>query len=253
MSSAKHALKVVIIVQARMGSSRLPGKILKEVLGKPLLSYEIERLKNVKLADELLIATTTNSLDQTVVDLCFKEKVVVFRGSEEDVLLRYHEAAKVSHADVIVRLTADCPLIDPKIVDEAIHLFLTHHPNYDYLSNVQERTYPRGMDVEVFSRKSLEEAFRCAKVNEEREHVTLYFYRHPEKFRIMGFQTQEDHSHLRLTVDTSHDFALIRQIIEHLYPAKPRFSLADILKLLKKYPDWCELNRHVKQKEVMKD
>lgn len=248
----KKTPRIIIIVQARMGSTRLPGKILKEVLQKPLLSYEIERLKQVKNAQEVIIATTTNQLDQAVIDLCQKEGMGVFRGSEEDVLGRYYEAAVLTKADVIVRITADCPLIDPRIIDKAIALFLDTKSDYDYLSNAQERTYPRGMDVEVFSRKALEKAYDEAHLPEEREHVTLYLYRHPEKFHIGSFKRNLDASSYRLTVDTAEDFALIKIVLEQLYPQNPHFSLEEILKLLENHPEWYALNRHVQQKGVIK-
>ena len=144
-------MKIVIIVQARMTSTRLPGKILLPVLGKPLLEYQIERLKRCNKADEIVIATTINSSDQPVVNLCERLGIAYYRGSECDVLARYFEAAVASQADVIVRVTSDCPVIDPTVIKQCIDFYLKHYPYYDYVSNSLQRTYPRGMDTEVFS------------------------------------------------------------------------------------------------------
>lgn len=249
MSPSSHP-DVALIVQARMGASRLPGKPLLKVLDKPLLLYLVERLKRVKYGSKLVVATTRERRDFPIVDLMQKEGIRVIRGSEEDVLSRYLLAARELDAKIIVRITADCPLIDPAIIDGAIHLFLKAKPPCDYLSNTLERTYPRGMDVEVFSRKALERANRDASSMSEREHVTLYLYRHPELFTLRGFCYKENFSHLRLTVDTKDDFFLIKKIVEFLYPKNPHFRLEDMLELLKKHPAWVKLNQYVKQKEV---
>lgn len=243
-------LQVVVIVQARMGAARFPGKPLKTILSRPLLHYLIERLKRVKLATSIVIATTTNERDDPIANLALQEKVNVFRGSEEDVLSRYIEAAKQNKADIIVRITADCPLIDPLIIDQVIQGFLDVKPPLDYFSNALTRTFPRGLDVEVFSYKALQKAHQEAKLSEEREHVTLYLYRHPELFRIGNFCYIFDASSYRLTVDTPEDFELITKIYESLYPTNPHFTLEDVLKLLDKHPELTKINAHIKQKEV---
>ena len=147
--------KIVAIIQARMGSTRLPGKVLKEVLSRPLLSYQIERMKKAQNIDELVIATTPNG-NESIIELCHKENITYFIGSEKDVLERYYLAAKKSQADIIVRMTSDCPLIDPVIVDKVIDMYLQN--DFDYVSNTQLRTFPRGMDTEVFSFEALEKA-----------------------------------------------------------------------------------------------
>lgn len=247
MSQSSYPI-VALIVQARMGASRLPGKPLLQVLDKPLLAYLIERLKRVKRASKLVIATTENENDLPIVTCGKNLSVDVFRGSENDVLSRYLAAAREMKADIIVRITADCPLIDPVIIDDAIHGFL--QGSCDYFSNVLKRTFPRGMDVEVFSRKALEEANLKAKLPSEREHVTLYIYRHPEHFQIKNFEREKDDSHLRLTVDTQEDFILIEKMIHALYRNNPHFGLVDMLDLLKKHPDWILINQHIAQKEV---
>lgn len=245
----KHP-RTVIIVQARMGSTRLPGKILKEVLNRPILSYLIERLQRCKNADALLVATTTNPFDDQIVDCCKKNKVAFMRGSEEDVLARYYDAALSTEADVVVRVTSDCPLIDPTVIDSAIENFLSRYPEQDYLSNTLERTYPRGMDVEVFSFNALKEAFIHAQDPEQREHVTPFIYLRPDRFKLRQIKWEEDESIYRWTVDTEEDFQLIRQLLEVLYPRNPEFGLRDIIRVMQDHPDWLQINAHVLQKQL---
>lgn len=242
-------MKVVIIIQARMTSSRLPGKILKKVLGKSLLEYQIERLRRVKLADEAVIATTINKTDELIVQLCNSLSVLYFRGSEEDVLSRYYEAAKVHQADVIVRVTSDCPLIDPEVIDQVIKFYIDHQTEYDYVSNSLEKTYPRGMDTEVFSFKTLQEAFLEATALPDREHVTPFIYRQPDRYSLANVNYSENQSHHRWTVDTPEDFELIKKIIEAIYPKMPNFTLRDCLNLLHKNPEWSTINAHIQQKK----
>lgn len=241
---------VVIVVQARMGSTRLPGKVLKKILNKELLSYQLERLKRVKLADAIVVATTEAAKDEEIVKLTLKEKVSVFRGSEDDVLERTYKAAKEHQADVVVRITGDCPLIDPALVDKVIDYFLTVNPPCDYVSNTLKRTYPRGLDVEVFSFKGLEACYKNAKHPDEKEHVTPYFYRHPKEFALGNVASPLDLSKHRWTVDTLEDFELVTRMIMALYPKNREFTTEDILALLEKHPDWVEINSHVVQKSL---
>ena len=190
-------MKTVIIVQARMTSTRLPGKVLKRVLDKPLLEYQIERLRRAKLADKIVIATTVNDTDQPIIEMCNSLSVSYFLGSEEDVLSRYYGAAKEHYADVVVRVTSDCPLIDPQIIDKVINFYLENSDKYDYVSNCLKRTYPRGMDTEVFSFKALQEAFLSATAHPDREHVTPFIYRHPELYRVGDVAYSENQSSYR--------------------------------------------------------
>ncbi|MDZ8135045.1 MAG: glycosyltransferase family protein [Nostoc sp. DedQUE04] len=240
-------MKTVIIVQARMTSTRLPEKVLKKVLDKPLLEYQIERLKRVKLIDEIVIATTNNSTDLPIIELCDRLSIPYFRGSEEDVLARYYGAAKEHQADVVVRVTSDCPLIDPQVIDKVIQFYINYE--YDYVSNSLERSYPRGMDTEVFSFLALHQAFVEATAQPDREHVTPFIYMHPERYRLAQVVYSENESSHRWTVDTADDFELIKRIIEALYPEIPKFTLEDCLDLLRKYPDWSRINAHVEQKK----
>jgi spore coat polysaccharide biosynthesis protein SpsF len=241
-------MKTVIIVQARMTSTRLPEKILKQVLGRPLLEYQLERLKRVLEADELVVATTVNDTDKPVVKLCEELEVAVSRGSEEDVLARYYEAARAFEAEAVVRITGDCPLIDPAVIDRVIRTYKDNQPACDYVSNTMERTFPMGLDAEVFSAAALEEAFREATKVPDREHVTPFIYHRQDRFCCINVAHHSDHSEHRWTVDTPEDFALIKRMLESLYPQKPGFMLEDCLQLLAAHSDWSDLNRHVVQK-----
>jgi spore coat polysaccharide biosynthesis protein SpsF len=243
-------MRVVIIVQARMTSSRLPGKVLMTVLNKPLLEYQIERLRRVKLADEIVIATTDNGSEQLIIELCERLDITYFRGSEDDVLSRYHGAALASRADVVVRITSDCPIIDPLVIDKVIRFYIDKFGHYDYVSNALIRSYPRGMDTEVFSFQALDEAFREATRQPDREHVTPFIYTQPQRYRLANVVYHDDQSCHRWTVDTPEDFELIRRIIKILYPLNPEFCLEDSLSLVKKHPEWMLINAHVEQKEL---
>ena len=243
-------MKTLIIVQARMNSERLPGKVLKKVLGKPLLKYEIERLKRVRSAGGVLVATGDDGSNDAIADFCRAEKVTFFRGPEEDVLSRFYGAAKEHSAETIVRVCADSPLVDPAVTEKTLRHFQKNPGRFDYVSNVLRRTYPRGLDCEVFSFKALEEAHREAREKSEREHVTPFIYNHPERYRLGGVENDTDESRYRWTVDTAEDFELIRAILTELYPLKPDFEMADVLKLYAKHPEWRKINEHVRQKAV---
>lgn len=243
-------MKTVIIVQARMTSTRLPGKVLKQVMGKSLLEYQIERLRRVKLADEIVVATTTNATDQPIVDVCEQLKVACHRGSENDVLARYYEAATRFDATIVVRVTSDCPLIDPLLIDGAIGAYIDNAGSYDYVSNMIEPSWPYGMAVEVFSLQALAEAHNEATQESEREHVTPFIYWHPGRYRIKSLIMHPDLSHHRWTVDTPEDFELVRRLLEALYPRSPCYVMADVLALLAEHPEWAAINCDVAQKTI---
>ncbi len=241
-------MKVVAIVQARMGSTRLPGKVMKPLLGEPMLARLLERLARCVTVDDIVVATTNDGTEQPIVALADSSSVHVFRGSEDDVLGRYHGAAQHYAADVVVRITADCPLIAPEVVDECVEAFLASE--VDYASNVFKRTYPRGLDTEVLSRAALETAHNEATIPSDREHVTPFVWRQPQRFRLLDVTDVENHSDLRWTVDTPEDFELISRIYSALYPTNPAFSYRDVLRLLSEHPEWSDINRHVEQKKV---
>lgn len=241
-------MKIVIINQARMTSTRLPGKVLKQVLGKSLLEYQIERLQRVRLVDQIVIATTTNDIDQPIIDLCNRLSISHYRGSEDDVLARYHGAAITYQADVVVRVTSDCPVIDPQVIDQVIQFYIDAYPKYDYFSNCLERTYPRGMDTEVFAFKALDQAFQQATDQLDREHVTPFIYRNPDRYQLGKVTNSKKLDNHRWTVDMPEDFELIKKIIESLYPIKPNFSLEDCLELLSQHTEWNMINKNIGQK-----
>ena len=240
-------MKVAGIVQARMTSTRLPGKILLEVLGKPLMQYQLERLRKVSSLDELIVATTTNETDDPVMELCGRLGVLTYRGSELDVLSRYCAAADHYKADVVVRFTADCPLIDPQISDSVIRYYLDNAGEIDYYATNMS-TYPRGVDTEICSLKALREADREGTTAPDREHVTYFLRRNPERYKQGRKPSGKDWGKYRLTVDTPEDFALIREILERLYPANPDFSMSDVITLLEENPDLPKINEMIEQK-----
>ncbi len=239
-------MKTIIIVQARMTSTRLPGKVLLPLAGETMLSRLVERLRRVQRADGIVIATTGNTTDEPIAALCAQLGVPCHRGSEHDVLSRYADAARLHGADVVVRITADCPLIDPALIDQVI---ATHEEGgSDYVSNMLPPTWPYGMAVEVFSAAALAQAHAEATQAAEREHVTPFIYWHPERYRLRNVASPVDLSQHRWTVDTPEDYELVRRLFEVLYPARPHFTQTDILALLDAHPDWMAINQHIQQK-----
>jgi spore coat polysaccharide biosynthesis protein SpsF len=247
---ADRAGKTVVVIQARMGSSRLPGKVLMPVGGRPLLAYLIERVREAKRVDELIVATTTEPADAAIAAYCEAEGVRFVRGSEQDVLSRFVLATDATRAEVVVRVTADCPLLEPGLVDSAIAEFQDSREAPDYVSNMLEPTWPYGMAVEVLAAKSLRQAHAEARDPAEREHVTPFIYRRPERFKLRSLTMQPDLSAERWTVDTPEDFDLVSRILGELHPRNPRFRLRDVVALLDRHPDWRAINRHVEQKTV---
>lgn len=239
---------VTAIIQARMGSTRLPGKIMKEVNGKPLLLHQINRLKHSNLIDQIIIATTIKKQDDIIEDFCKKHNLSFYRGSENDVLARYYEASEKFGGDVIVRLTSDCPIIDPDIVDKTVQYYLENQ--FDYVSNTIERTYPRGLDTEVFSKATLYQAYEKAMLPRDREHVTTYIYTHPDYFSIGSVKGIKDYSKYRWTVDTEEDYILIKHILEYFKMKEEKFRLKEAVQLLENNPSWFDINAHIEQKKI---
>jgi spore coat polysaccharide biosynthesis protein SpsF len=243
-------MNIVCTIQARMSSTRLPGKVMLPILGRPMLELMIERLRRVKQINAVVVATTTDQSCDVIESLAHRLGVGCYRGSEEDVLDRVLQASRAAKADVIVETTGDCPVIDPEAIDRVIDTFLVS--DVDYCSNILERTYPRGMDVQVFPLAVLEQVATLTQDPADHEHVSLYIYRHPERFRLRNVSSGllPEAAQLRLTVDTQDDFELIKRIYEHLYRDKPDFGLADILDLCRQHPELTALNQHVQQKVV---
>ena len=243
-------MKTGAIIQARMGSTRLSGKVMKEIKGKTVLQHVIERVQQSKLVDDIIIATTIHERDNIIERKALNYGVKVYRGSEDDVLSRYYNAARDNSIDLVIRITSDCPLIDPLVMDEVINSYLKG--NYDIVSNagsdLSQRTFPRGLDVEVFSFGILEKAFNKAKETYQREHVTPYIYENSEK--VFFYKNNIDYSKHRWTLDTREDFELIKEVYDRLYKGKHNFYLKEIIELFNQEPDLYKINAHIEQKKM---
>ena len=242
-----RGMNVAVITQARLGSTRLPGKIMKKILGKKVLIHDLDRIKEMKTINKIVVATTDQEKDDVVVKtvIGYNRNIAIYRGSESDVLDRYYKAAEEFNADVIVRITSDCPLIDPKISDLVVEAFLKNE--CDYCCNNMPRTYPHGLDTEVFSFEALERAWKEAKMPYEREHVTPYIRENPDKFKMINVRNNVDLSHLRWTLDYPEDFEFITEVYKRLYPKKRIFYMENILKILEGEPNLIDINkRYVK-------
>ena len=234
---------IYAMIQARMGSSRLPGKVMKEVLGKPILQHIIERLDFCNEIDKIIVITSDEAENEPIRELCDNLSVDCFSGNEFDVLDRYYQAAIVlnlNDGDNIVRITADCPLIDPKIVDEVIRKPL--EGNFDYTTNTLIRSFPDGLDCEVFTVPILKEMWDTAKLKSEREHVTLFIKNNPDNYNLGNIKQDCDLSDLRWTVDEKEDFILIKKIYECLYDEEKIFLMEDILELFNNNPSLLKIN-----------
>ncbi|RJP78196.1 MAG: acylneuraminate cytidylyltransferase [Desulfobacteraceae bacterium] len=242
--------KTVAIIQARMGSTRLPGKVMKDLCGKPVLEHVIRRVSRMKEIDEIVIATTCLPQDIVIEELSERLSVKCFRGSENDVLSRYYFAAMDNIADHIVRITSDCPLFDPAVGDSVVRFYKEH--DYDIVSNAgaldSRRTFPPGLDTEVFSFPVLAEAFHNAVENYQREHVTPYMYEDPDNL-VFHFHGDHDYSHFRWTLDTEEDFELIRRVYEELFHGEHDFFMPHIVDLMIRKPTLACLNAGIQQKK----
>jgi spore coat polysaccharide biosynthesis protein SpsF len=242
-------IRVVAIIQARMGSSRLPGKVMRDLAGEPMLARVVRRTSRAARIDHVVVATTTDTSDDPVARLCAEQGWGTFRGSRDDVLDRYYRAALAHDAGAIVRITSDCPLIDPPLVDRVIERFLRRPPVLDYCSNVYpERTYPRGLDTEVVSISALERSWMEDRNPALREHVTQYILRHPDLFSIGGIRHETDLSAHRWTVDTPEDYSFVQQIYHHF--GHDQFSWSEVLAYLEEHPEIVAINRDVRQKVI---
>jgi spore coat polysaccharide biosynthesis protein SpsF len=236
-------MKICAIVQARMGSTRLPNKTIADIVGKPMLAHVVERLKGSNLLEGIIIATTADDSGNTIVEIAKKLGVYVSKGSEHDVLDRYYQAFKKYPADVVVRVSSDCPLIDPIIIDKVVNRYF--EGDYDYVTNTLVRTYPDGLDVEVFSFIALEKAWKEAALFSEREHVTPYIWKNAEKFRLANVENEVNLAHLRWTVDQKEDLKFVREVYKYLYKEGGIFHMNDVLELLSKYPHLKQINQGI--------
>jgi len=236
---------ITAIIQARMGSTRLPGKVMMCVNNRPLLDYMIERVNRCQAVDQVIIATTGSQRDTPIVDWCQEAQVGYYRGSEEDVLSRYYHCAVQYQASIVVRMTSDCPLIDPHVVDCVVENYL-ERPEIEFVSNTVPLPclYPDGMDVEVFGIELLKKAYHEATLPSEREHVTFYMWK-TEKFRTFRLDPQQDLSQYRFTIDYPEDFEVIQAIFEHLYPSNLEFSMDDLIHFMELNPKLKTLQQNI--------
>ena len=238
-------MAVVAIIQARMGSTRFPGKMLKLLGDKPLIWHVVHRVQQATLVDKVVLATSINKNNKPLVQEVQSYGVDCFVGDENDVLDRFYQCAKKFKASTIVRVTGDCPFIDPEVIDAVISLFKKNA--LDYASNVLPPTYPDGLDVEVFSFAALEKAWKEAKLQSEREHVTPYIWKNETIFKRMTHKNKEDLSSIRLTVDEEKDLVLVNTIIQKI--GKPDFRLKDIMKVIRENPTFLKINKGIERNE----
>jgi spore coat polysaccharide biosynthesis protein SpsF len=243
-------MKIVSTIEARMGSTRLPGKTLRKIMGKPMLELMIERVKKSNLIEEIVIATSENPKDDVIEVLAKRLNVGCFRGSEGDVLDRVLKAAKAYEADHIVELWGDCPLIDPEIIDELIKYYLDN--DFDCVGTSLDKTFPWGISALIFPTKILEKISQITQDPVDRENVSNYIYEHPDRYKIgqLPCPPELNHPEIRLTVDELDDFEVVKIIFERLTPIYPNFKTIDIIKFLESNPEIKNINRHVKQKKL---
>lgn len=237
--------KIVVVIQARMASSRLPGKVLMPVLGQSLLMRMIERVKRTRYPIMIVIATSTDNSDDVIEEEAKKNDIACYRGSPDNLLDRHFQVAKLYNADLVVKIPSDCPLIDPKVIDKTIDVYYKHGRIYDYISNLHPATYPDGNDVEIMTMDCLTRAYNMAQHSWELEHTTPVIWERSEHFKIgnhiwqTGFDCSMTH---RFTIDYIEDYHFILKVYEMLYPNKPHFSCNDILQLLEEHPDIYQIN-----------
>ena len=239
--------KLAIIIQARMGSTRLTNKVLADIEGKTMLWHLVNRLSQSKYSPEIIIATTTLEADKQIIECVKKMNLKVYAGSSDDVLDRYYQASLKNKLEIIVRITADCPLIDPEIFDMVVREFL--EGDYDYFTNTLPPTFPDGLDVEVFSFQALEKSWNEARYSSEREHVTPYIRNNDQIFKLGNIESEVDLKDMRWTVDEKEDLQFVREIFKNLYREGEIFLMNDILDLLKEQPELLEINNQFERNE----
>jgi spore coat polysaccharide biosynthesis protein SpsF len=238
-------VRVLAILQARTTSTRMPAKSIKPLVGAPMIIRQLERISRARLIDKIVVATSSDPSDDFLADLVQQARISVFRGDLDDVLGRFAATLAVHPGEHVVRLTADCPLTDPDVIDAVI----AHHLvcGADLTGNCINPTFPDGLDVEVVSPAALKQAAEVAELNYEREHVTQYFYRRPTQFDIAGYVSRQNLSHHRWTVDYPEDFRFVEACYQELFPTKPDFGYRDVLALLAARPELCKPNAHLQR------
>lgn len=240
-------MRIISIIQARLSSTRLPNKVLLNLAGKKVLEHVVNRSNACRSITDTIIATTVNKKDLKIVEFCAKKGISVYCGSEDDVLDRYYQTARLFGADHVVRITSDCPVIDPKIVDKVISLHLKEKA--DLTANILTETFPDGLDVEVFTYKALEKAWNEANLKSQREHVTPYIKDNPNIFKLVNMENNENLYSKRWTLDNKEDYVFLTAVYKKLYKKKPLFEMNDILKLLKQYPGLEKINSSITRNE----
>jgi spore coat polysaccharide biosynthesis protein SpsF len=245
----KNKPRIIAIIQARMSSNRLPGKVLAPLGHLPVLGWMMTRTRRAQLIDEVIIATTTDLGDDAIVEFCQQNDYPYYRGSLHDVLDRYYQAARQHHADVIVRLTGDCPFIDPVMLDDNIRTFLQADPPLDFVANrlPLDRTVPIGLDTEICTIAALEIAWKETTDAHHREHVMPYFYENPDRFNVLHITHIPDYGRYRWTVDTPEDLQLLREIVD-FFPGQDDFSWLDVLAVVQAHPELSEINAGIQHK-----
>lgn len=240
-------MKVVAIIQARMGSTRLPGKMMMNLAGKPVIQHVFERVEKAEMIDEIWLATTITKDDDILAKWAKKNQIKRYRGSVNDVLDRYYQTALLAKADAVIRITGDCPLIDPQIIDQIISEFTKG--GFDYVCNQQPPTFPDGLDTEVFSMATLKKTWQEARLKSDREHVTSYIWQHPDEFKLKSVTHVPDMSGHRWTLDTKEDFDLIEKIIFECQKRKSKCYLNSVLSIIKNHSDWADINSKYQRNE----
>jgi spore coat polysaccharide biosynthesis protein SpsF len=240
--------KIVATIEARMTSTRLPGKVLLPAGGQPMLKHLVDRLRQVTSLQAIVLATTVNRTDDCLEDFAREAGIACFRGSEADVMDRVIGAADSVQADIVVEITGDCPVIDPFIVEQTIQMF--RHNSCEYASNSLIRSYPDGMDTQVYALETLKRSAAMTDDPLDREHVTLHICKHPDLFRHVTLVASPDlyWPELGLTLDEKEDYDLLRQLIEYFGPAQPYFSCREVIKLLRTRPEWVAINQEIRRK-----
>ncbi len=236
---------IAAVLQARMSSSRLPGKVLKPILGQPMICRQLERIQQATSLDSIIVATSSEPVDDPIVKAVAPLNIRCFRGSLDDVLDRFFRAAESSSADHIVRLTADCPLVDSRILDDVVETHLAE--SRDYTSNFLERRYPDGLDVEIATFRSLEQAWRESTLTADREHVTPFIYRQPGRFSLGSVRCDRDLAAQRWTVDHPEDLEFVTKVFEALYPESTNFSMWNVMELLERRPELEQINAALRE------
>lgn len=238
---------IICIIQARTNSTRLPGKVLLKIEGKTVLEHVVERVKRSRLINEVIVATTLLPEDLRIVKLCALKGIKVYCGSEKDVLDRYYQASRLLGVNHIVRITADCPMIDPRVIDRVVRLHLKEKS--DYTSNTIKEVFPDGEDVEIFTFKALKTAWQEARLPSQREHVTPYIQDNPDMFKLSNLECKQNLSKKRWTLDEPEDYQFIKRIFKALYKKNKIFGMEEVLQLLNKHPEYEKINQNIIRNE----